>query len=366
MPFLNLQNVLPHNDSWTYRVLPLNPDQNFPLVRKQPDGDFEIILLDQFPRLEIRTHIHPYFMIFAAGLHFSKRGVLPDHFTDKDEQATVSIINRIYNYWTTTDPPPWFENIHKNPPPTNTEDSRPFNHSPSVTLSQRKLSDGELSPSARTLKTKQSKSNYHGTLQTGVSRGAKGKSKSADGPLEISRIAEQGKAKASAKTIAAMGPASRPGFDNLKARSVASLPLSIDPPARSGANSSTSGSVVSFPAMGPPPSVSSNISSPGTPEIATRPEKRARPEDGHGHSSGSTSHLNILPHLTRSVTHNPLPKSTLMQVTFDQFLQQLLLPQGSAEYRLGDIEGTLTFTPRSSETSTSRCKVGQDEGGTVV
>lgn len=74
-------------------------------------------------------------MIFAAGLHFSKRGVEQHDFTDADEQATVRLIIDLYDDWTTTNPPPWFDDIHKNPPPTNPEDSRPFKHSPSVTLS---------------------------------------------------------------------------------------------------------------------------------------------------------------------------------------------------------------------------------------
>ena len=211
-------------------------------------------------------------------------------------------------------------------------------------INEEKLSDGELSPSGtRALKTKQSKL----SLQTRVSRGAKGKSKSASS--DRSGLAK-GKAKASETISILMESASRSGFGNLESRSDARFPLSTEPPV----HGSSSGSVISLLATGPPPSILSDPNSPfsATPEISTRPEKRVRPDDAYEHSAGSTSQLILPPgHSTQSVISNLLSNPTVMKAALDRFLEEILGPDGSAEYCLDGVEGTLTFTPRSSTTS---------------
>ena len=311
-------------------------------MRKLPNRGFEIVSLDQFPRIEISSHVHPYFVILAAGYHFVEANVKLSNFTDKEEKSIVNTIKNLYIEWTSRVPPPWFGDLQKNPPPKDPDDKRPLNHSPGTVINQMDLSDGELSPSARSLQSKQLKLSIRGAPHIA----AKEKSKSVGGPAQLSDHSQTGRTKATPNTVIVLGsltePASRAG---IKAKSVASLPFPMGPP-NFIASSSTSGSIVSLPAMGPPPPTSSDTSS-GTPEISMRPNKRARPEDEYSHSAGSTSLLRS----TRSAMKNPLQNSIRMQATFDHFLQQLLLPQGSAEYRLGDVEGTLTFTPRSPRTS---------------
>lgn len=105
-----IQDVLPSSKSWNYRVLPLKQIEH-PIVRKLPNGGFETLSLDQLPRIQITSHIHPYFVIFAAGYHFLEADVTADDFTDKEEKLLVNTISSLYEQWTQCTPPPWFGDL---------------------------------------------------------------------------------------------------------------------------------------------------------------------------------------------------------------------------------------------------------------